>query len=352
MKKYKRKRKKAGAPPGSVVFTGKRKVEKILMHYMKYNAEELEEQDLDNLQLPDFKLQDEAFVKWYDVRGLHDTELLQHSAQQLNLHPLVMEDVADVNQRPKLDEYPDHILLQIKALAWVDKQVTTEQVSIILSKQTVFSFQEDGTDLFEKVRDRLVNKSGRFRFRQADYLAYVLIDTAVDHYFFVLDALEEEIEILEEKILKEASRDAKNEIFALKREVSTIRRAILPLREVLLKFSKIEHPLIDKETAVFIRDVQDNLNQVIEMTESNREMLISLQELLISQIEFETNNVIQFLTIVSAIFIPLSFLAGLYGMNFKNMPELDRPYGYYVLLSIMILIAGGLLFYFRKKKWL
>jgi magnesium transporter len=352
MKRHKQKRKKAGAPPGSVVFTGQRKIEKILMHFMKYNAEELEEQDLDNLQLPDFDLQDETFVKWYDIRGLHDTELLQLSAQRLNLHPLVMEDVADVNQRPKLDEYPDHILIQMKALGWKDHKVTTEQVSMVLSQQVVFSFQEDGTDLFEKVRDRLINKSGRFRTRKADYLAYVLIDTAVDHYFFVLDALGEEIERLEEKILKEAPQEAKNEIFALKREVSTIRRGILPLREILLKFSKLEHPLIDKETAVFIRDVQDNLNQVIEMTESNREMLISLQELLISQIEFETNNVIQFLTIISAIFIPLSFLAGLYGMNFRNMPELDYPYSYFILLAVMIFIAGGLLFYFRKKKWL
>lgn len=352
MKKDRRKRKKAGAPPGSVVFTGKRKIEKILMHFMKYNAEEIEDQDLDNLQLPRFDLQDDAFVKWYDVRGLHDTELLQTSAQQLQLHPLVMEDVADVNQRPKLDEYPDHLLIQIKALAWVDNSVTTEQVSIILSKSTVFSFQEDGTDLFERVRERLISMSGRFRFRKADYLAYVLIDTAVDHYFFVLDALEEQIERLEEKILKNATRDVKNEIFALKREVSTIRRSILPLREVLLKFSKLEHVLIDKETSVFIRDVQDNLNQVIEMTESNREMLISLQELLISQIEFETNNVIQFLTIVSAIFIPLSFLAGLYGMNFNNMPELEYRYGYYVLVGVMLIIAVGLLLYFRRKKWL
>lgn len=352
MGKDKRKRKKAGAPPGSVVFTGQRKVEKVLMHFMKYNAEEIEESDLDNRQLPEFDLQDEAFVKWYDIRGLHDTELLQLSADRLKLHPLVMEDVADVNQRPKLDEYPDHILIQIRALAWTNQKVTTEQVSIVLNKQVVFSFQEDGTDLFEKVRDRLINKSGRFRTRKADYLAYVLIDTTVDHYFFVLDALEEEIEKLEEKILREAAQDARNEIFTIKREVSTIRRAILPLREILLKFSKLDHPLIDKETAVFIRDVQDNLNQVIEMTESNREMLISLQELLISQIEFETNNVIQFLTIVSAIFIPLSFLAGLYGMNFSNMPELDYRYSYFILLGIMVFIAGGLLFYFRKKKWL
>jgi magnesium transporter len=163
MKRHKQKRKKAGAPPGSVVFTGQRKIEKILMHFMKYNAEELEEQDLDNLQLPDFDLQDETFVKWYDIRGLHDTELLQLSAQRLNLHPLVMEDVADVNQRPKLDEYPDHILIQMKALGWKDHKVTTEQVSMVLSQQVVFSFQEDGTDLFEKVRDRLINKSGRFQ---------------------------------------------------------------------------------------------------------------------------------------------------------------------------------------------
>jgi magnesium transporter len=319
---------------------------------MKYNADEMEERELDNQQLPAFESQEEGYVTWYDIRGLHDTELLQLSAQKQGLHPLVMEDVADVHQRPKLDEYPDHILVQLKALDLLDSKVVTEQVSIVLSQNLVFSFQEDGTDLFEKVRERLINKSGRFRSRKADYTTYVLIDAIVDHYFFVLDQMEEMIEDLEEKILQNIATEVKNEIFGLKRELSTIRRSILPLREVILKFSKLEHPLIEKETVVFIRDVQDNLNQVIEMTESNREMLISLQELHISQIEFGTNNVIQFLTIISAIFIPLSFLAGLYGMNFKHMPELDYQYGYYALLSIMITIAVGLIFYFRRKKWL
>ncbi len=350
--KYKKKRKKAGAPPGSVVFTGDRKMERILMHYTKYNADELEEKDLDNESLPEFELPEEDYVKWYDFRGLHDTELLQKSGQVYQLHPLVMEDVADVNQRPKMDEYRDHILIQFKALSLKEGLVNTEQVSVIFGKNYVLSFQEDGEDLFEKVRERLTLKSGRFRTRKADYLAYVLIDAIVDHYFFVLDTLEEVIEDLEQNLLEEASPQAKNEIFSLKREVSTIRRSVMPLREVLLKFSKMEHPLIDKDTPVFLRDLQDNLNQVIEMTESNREMLLSLQELLISQIELETNNVVQLLTIVSTIFIPLSFLAGLYGMNFANMPELEYRYGYFILLGVMVMIAGGLLLYFRRKRWL
>jgi len=335
-----------------VEYTGKRKLEKILMHYTKYNAAEIEEQDLDNQEFQGFEKGEEDFVKWYDIRGLHDTALLQQSGTAYNFHPLVMEDVADVNQRPKLDEYPDHILIQLKALRLKEQEVITEQLSILLTPNVVLSFQEDGEDLFEKVRERLNNKSGRFRSRKADYLAYVLIDAVVDHYFFVLDAMEEVIEQLEEKVLRDAASGAKNEIFALKREVSTVRRSILPLREVLLKFSKLEHSLIDRETTVFLRDVQDNLSQVIEMTESSREMLLSLQELLISQIEHETNNVVQLLTMISTIFIPLSFLAGLYGMNFAHMPELEYRYGYYVLLGVMVIVAAGILIYFRRKKWL
>ncbi|MGB1268574.1 MAG: magnesium/cobalt transporter CorA [Flavobacteriaceae bacterium] len=350
-----RKRKKTGLAPGTIVFTGDKKVDNIQVHYLNYNEHNLEEQVYESHETIAFKKPSDTVVDWYDVRGMHDTNLIEHIGKSCTIHPLVQEAIADVNQRPKFEEYDNGNFIALRALRF-DKETTkleSEQITLYFRKGLVLTFQEQETDLFSDVRKRI--KGGRRKIRScgADYLTYALIDVVVDHYYIVLDDIESVIERLEDDLIS-GNQDLKNKtkIHELKKELVQVRKSVAPLREAINRFAKSESNLIEDDTYAFLRDLYDHTIQVMDMIESYRDMLNGLQDLFITEVSFKMNKVMQLLTIVSTIFIPLTFLAGIYGMNFTNMPELHWKYGYFILMGTMLFLAIMLILFFRRKKWL
>lgn len=350
-----RNRKKPGLAPGSVVFTGDKKVDNIQVHYLKYNELIIEDQVFDTHETIAFKQPTNDVIDWYDVRGMHDTRLIEHIGESFNIHPLVLEAIADVNQRPKFEEYENGNFITFKALHF-DKEKTkliSEHITLYFKKGLLITFQERDTDLFSDVRHRI--NSGKIKIRKSgtDYLAFALIDVVVDNYFIVLDGIEDAIETLESNLMDGKQEiESKTKIHELKKELVKVRKSIAPLREAISRFSKSESELIQNDTYAFLRDVYDHTIQIMDMVESYRDMLIGLQDLFITEVSFKMNKIMQLLTIVSTIFIPLTFLAGLYGMNFNNIPELHWKYGYFILLGFMLIIVIALIIFFKRKKWL
>ena len=343
-----------GTVPGSIIFNGQRKVEHIAIHYTEYDGLSASFEELDNQTIQSFHTPKEELVQWYDIRGLHDTDLLHEFGQLFKLHPLILEDTADVHQRPKLEEYPEGIYLKIHALSFDrdNRIITKEDVSIFLGDGFVLSFQEKAEDLLSLVRTRIKDQRGRITNKKADYLFYALLDSIVDNYFMVVDALAQEIQKLETKINNNLSENIKEEILSLKKLFLQIRKSINPMREAVIKLTKYENHLITKSSSIFIRDIHDHLFQIIESIDTNRDLLSGLQDLYISEISLEMNKVMQVLTIITTIFVPLSFIVGLYGMNFEYIPELKYRLGYFVLWGVMLTISIGLLIFFKRKKWL
>lgn len=347
-------RKKTGLPPGSVIFTGNKRVEKVQIHYLQYDSEHFEEASLDNHSDIIFRQSKEEIVDWYDIRGIHDTQLIERVGEVFGIHALVLEDVVDTQQRPKFEEYEKGVFLIFKALSFnhAENKIATEQIALYFRKGLVITFQEDHTDIFSAVRQRIHSGKGKVRRRGADYLTYALADNLVDNYYGVLDQIAETIETLEDNLLDSPNSESKEKIHHLKKEVIRVRKSIAPLREAIGRFSKSDSPFIAESSTFFIRDLYDHTIQIMDSIDSHRDILNGLQDLYISEISFRMNQVMQVLTIITTIFVPLSFLAGLYGMNFDNIPELHFKYGYFVLLGVMFLIGAGLLYWFRKQKWL
>lgn len=349
-----KKQKIVGLPPGAIVYTGDRALEKIFIHYMQYDEETIIEEDYNNHDDAVFQPLHENKVDWYDVRGIHDTRLIEEMGKVYTIHPLILEDISDIHQRPKFEEYERGIFIIVKALARQEGigEVKTEQVAIYFREGMVVSFQEMESDLFEPVRRRLQAKSGRIRGRGADYLAYALIDVIVDHYHNILNGYEDQIETLEDRVMVEQKAVDKNKIHQLRKELGFIRKQIYPLREAMGKFSRTESALVIPNTIVFVRDLYDNMVHLMDTVDAYRELLNSVYELFLSEVSFRMNQVMQVLTIVSSIFIPMGFLAGVYGMNFEYIPELQNRNGYFIFWGVIATIFVGLLFYFRQKKWL
>lgn len=349
-----KKRKKIGLPPGSIVFTGKRKVEKVHVHYLQYDNAQLHSEVFDNQENILLRPSPDEKVDWYDVRGLHDTDLIEAMGKKFQIHPLILEDAVSTSQRPKFEVYDNSIFVICRALSF-DKEkmkINTEQVAIFAKKGLLVSFQENETDLFGVIRDRLNTGKGRIRQRGSDYLGYALLDYLVDHYFLVFDEIEEVIERLEDNLLENPDGSLKQQIHHLKKELIVTRKSISPLREAISQFSKSEVEFIDERTVFFVRDLYDHTIQIMDMVETYRDILNGLQDLQISEISFRMNQVMQVLTLITTIFVPLSFLAGLYGMNFDHMPELHFRYGYFILLGVMFFLGIGLLYWFKKQRWL
>ena len=349
----KHKRKGIGLPPGSVVFTGSRKVEKIQLHRLQYNADSLQDQQLTNREEILLQPSTEKALDWYDLRGLHDTKLIETLGKTFGIHPLILEDIADTQQRPKFEEHENGLFIIIKALHFNEAEscIDAEHVAIYFRNGLLLSFQETATDLFASVRKRIHSSSGRIRQRGADYLAYALMDTLVDHYFLVLEALEERIEKVEEEIMSAADSQVRDSIHQLKRELISARKRILPLREAVSRLIKADHPVIQDNTTVFMLDLYDHVFHIMDTVEAHRDTLNGLQDLYLSEISYKMNSVIQVLTIITTIFVrALSFLTGLYGMNFDHMPELHWKYGYFVLLGVMAVLVIWFLWYFIEKE--
>lgn len=340
--------------PGSVVYTGKRGVEEVFIHTITYNEHSFEETVQNNKEQIVLESPETGTVKWIDIRGVHDTELIELIGKKFDVHGLILEDIASVDQRPKYDEFDNGNFFVMKALVFnhENTEIHSEQVSIFFRNGLIISFQEADTDLFSAVRNRLTNSNGRIRQRNTDYLAYALIDTLVDNYYELLDDIELNIDVLEERIIHNPDKLIKTSIHKLKKELLVSRKSISPLREAISKLAKSESELINDESKMFIRDLYDHTVQVLDMVESYRDTINGLQDLYLSEISYKMNQVMQILTIISVIFVPLTFLAGIYGMNFDFIPELHWKFGYlyFWIFSVFILIL--LLVYFRRKKWL
>ncbi len=350
---------KKGLPPASIIFTGENKVDSVHVHKIVYAQDFFEESERSRLEVveQEWSGDDKAHLNilaWYDVRGIHDTRIIEEIGKQFNIHGLVLEDVVDVNQRPKVEDFPEGVFFIIKALDIDAREmkVKTEQVSLFLNAHALVSFQETDSDLFGKLRYRLQQTNSRIRQRGVDYLAYALIDLIVDDYFTVLEKIGRQLDELEEKMTVTPADETKRALHLYRKELHKIKRLVYPLKEAINKLFKLDNDFIDDKTRPFLRDLQDNCLQIIDMLESDRDTINSLQDLLLSEASLKMNKIMEFLTIISSIFIPLTFFTGVYGMNFVHMPELQWRYGYFALLGLMLLIVLLLLGTFRYKKWL
>ncbi len=344
--------KEPGMPPGSLVFTAEEISASVDIGIINFNELEFEEQH--GVAVADCKgLNEQRTTTWVNVNGVHDVDVIEELGTLVGLHPLIMEDLVNLDQRPKIEDFEEYLFIVMKMLHYDrDNNLEVEHVSLVIGKTFVISFQEYAGDVFEPIRQRLRTSKGRIRKKGADFLAYALIDTVVDHYFSVIEEIGELIDTIEEQLLTDTDKTILLRINRLKREVILLRKSIWPLREVISGLLRSESTIFEDKTLIFLRDVYDHTIQVAEMVETFRDLLSSLTDLYMSSLSQKMNEVMQFLTIVGTIFIPLSFLTGVYGMNFDNMPELHWTLGYPLLMVLMMIVSGMLLLYFRRKKWL
>lgn len=343
-----------GLPPGSLIHIGERKVENTRITVINYNEAEFHEFEVKSVE-ECFLFNDKPYVTWFNISGIHDEEVIGAIGKHFNFHPLMLEDVMNTNQRPKTEDYGDYLFIVLKML-YLDNeegnQVTTEQVSLVLGPNYVISFQENGQDVFETIRIRIRKKKGRVRTMGADYLAYVLMDTIVDNYFIVMERFGEVLEDIHETLIVKPEPGVLHVIHNMKREMIFLRKSVWPLREVISELQRAGSMWIEDRTTHFLRDLYDHTIQAIDSIESFRDILSSMVDIYLSSVSHKMNEVMKVLTIIATIFIPLTFIAGVYGMNFHYMPELEWKWGYPIIWGIMIVIGLGMLYYFNKKKWL
>ncbi len=350
----KRVSKKIGLSPGTLVHIGKKKIEKVRITIIDYDEIRLQEKEAKTIE-ECFPFKDLPTVTWVNIDGLHDIEVMEKIGKHFGLHPLVLEDILNTDQRPKTEDFDDYIFVVLKMLCFDEDQeeVRAEQISIILGPNFVISFQERAGDIFDPIRERIRNAKGRIRKMGADYLAHALMDAIVDNYFMVLEKLGEKIEGMEEELVSNPRPETLQTMHNLKREMIFLRKSVWPLREVVSRLERGESKLIKDSTGIYLRDVYDHTIQVIDTIETFRDMLSGMLDIYLSSISNRMNQVMKVLTIIATIFIPLTFVAGIYGMNFEYMPELKWHWFYpKAFWLVMIGVAGVMLFYFRRKKWL
>ena len=353
-----RSRKTPGAAPGTVEHIGEQHLEDIKIKVHDYDEDHLEETSIDQIQKAQAYLE-EPTKTWITVSGLHDTEKLKSIWNFFDLHPLIQEDIVNTSQRPKVESY-DNCLFFVLRILTNDREtngINTEQISIVLGENYVLSFQESDRDYFKPVLNRLAVQGSRIRNHDTDYLTYALIDTVVDYYFTIIEHIADDIEVLEDALLREPEDHHLEQIHKIRREIIHFRKSVWPLRDALNTAIRDESPLIGSNTKLFLRDVYDHMVQVIDNIENYRDMILGLHDMYISFVSNKMNEVMKVLTIIATIFIPLTFIAGIYGMNFSpesspyNMPELSWYWGYPVSLGVMGIVAVIMILYFRRKGW-
>lgn len=354
-KLVKKRHKKIGASPGTLIHLGEQKLDQALISTLEYNLEQVWERPFDAATVEQScRLQPEATVSWINLVGLHQISYLETLGRCFNLHPLVMEDILNTEHRPKLEEFPEHLFIVVKMLQFDDAshEIRTEQVSLILGRNHVITFQEQGGDVFDGVRERIRGAKGRVRKMGADYLAYVLLDAIVDNYFVILEKLGDQIEELEDQLIRRPAPATMQKIHHFKREMILLRKAIWPLREVISGLQRQEGALISDATGAFLRDLYDHSIQILDTVETLRDILAGLLDLYLSSLSHRMNEIMKVLTLIATIFIPLTFIVGVYGMNFDHMPELHWKYGYFLIWGLMLGSGLLLLWFFKRKHWL
>ncbi|MDN7012246.1 magnesium/cobalt transporter CorA [Methanoculleus sp. FWC-SCC3] len=322
----------------------------VTVTVIDYDESHLEER---TYTLPEIRLPARRpAVTWIDVDGVHDTKVIQAVGDAVGIHPLTLEDISNTRQRPKIEDYGDYLYVAVRMLAPGDGEFHSEQVSLVLGRGYVISFQEHPGDVFERIRERLRAGAGRLRSEGADYLFYALLDAIVDGYFAVIEELGERIETVEEEVVADPDRETLQAIYALKRSLIALRRSVWPLREAVAQLERGESSLIGEQTLVYFRDVYDHTIEVAETVETYRDTMSGTLDVYLSSQSSKMNEIMKVLTIIATIFIPLTFIAGVYGMNFAYMPEISHPWGYPLALASMAAVAVAMLLYFRKKGWI
>jgi magnesium transporter len=353
VKVMKKRSKKRGLPPGELVHIGEKKTEKSVITVLDYDKDTFEEKLV--AQVEDcFSLKESPTVSWINVDGVHEVDVIEKLGNCFGVHPLILEDIVNTDQRPKLEDFEQYLFVILKMLQYDDtyQEINAEQVSVLLGPNFVISFQEKPGDVFDSLRTRIRSGKGRIRKMGADYLAYALLDAIVDNYFIILEKIGERIEDLEEKIVTNPAPKTLQTIHSLKRGLIFLRKSVWPLREVINGLQKSESPLIQETTEIYLRDVYDHTIQVIDTVETFRDMVAGMLDIYLSSISNKMNEVMKVLTIFAAIFIPLTFIVGVYGMNFKVMPELEWQWGYPLVWLVIIVVSLSMILFFRRRKWL
>jgi len=349
----KRRSAKVGLPPGSLVHVGDERLREAKITVIDYDQSKLSESEIAKVE-ECLVLKDKPTVTWINIDGVSDAQTLQKIGDGFGLHPLILEDIMNTDQRPKVEDFGSYLYIVLRMLHYDDEKgtVVTEQVSIVLGLGFVISFQETEGDVFDPIRDRIRTARGLIRKMGPDYLTYALIDAIVDNYFAILEKLGEKIEYLEDELVTNPTLETLREIHELKRDMIFLRKSVWPLREVVSKLEREGSNLIKETTGIYLRDVYDHTIQVIDAVETFRDMLSGMLDIYLSSISNRMNEVMKVLTIIATIFIPLTLVSSVYGMNFTYMPELGFPWGYPLVLLTMAIIAAVMLVFFRRKRWL
>ncbi|MCX8081584.1 MAG: magnesium/cobalt transporter CorA [Bacteroidia bacterium] len=346
--------KRIGLPPGTIVYTGNKPVDKVcftLMEYDECSFELIKSENFDVIK--PYICRDEKKVYWLNIDGIQRTDILEEVGKYFQIHPLTLEDIANVNQRPKMEEYENYVYAVMKMIDVKENKILVEQLSLVLLKGITVTFQEDEEfDVFESIRSRIEQGKGRIRRMREDYLFYALMDTVVDTYFHVAEYISDKLEELEEEIFNEQTSGQIHDIYETKREILYIKKQLWPVRDMISSMVRTDHPLIGKNIRMYIRDIQDHMYRIIETIENERELTSSILEVYLSQNSHRMNEIMKVLTLVSSLFIPVTFVVGVYGMNFDYMPELRMKYGYFTVWAIMLGMIGLQIYLFRKKKWI
>lgn len=340
-----------GLPPGTLVYNGKVTSERVKITLIEYNETEYFEREFYDLSECINHVKN-GMVKWMNVEGIHKTELIEAIGKQYDIHSLTLEDIVHIDQRSKFEEYENYALGVMKMITF-DGHIHAEQLSLILVGETVLSFQEPfGGDAFDVIRNRLRQAKGRVRKLRADYLFYALVDAVVDSYFSVIEKIGDAVEEIEEEIMNNENKSSLKKLYELKRELIFLRKQVWPMRDMINSMIRSESDFLSKDTHIFLRDLLDHSTRIIDTVETYRDLLSGIMDVYLSNASNRMNEVMKVLTIVSSIFIPVTFIVGVYGMNFDFMPELRSPYGYATVWAIMLAIMIGQLIFFKRKKWL
>lgn len=342
-----------GLSPGSLVFIGQKKTEKTRIRLIDFDAANLKEEELSSIDMA-AECTGSDSISWINIDGLHDVEVVNRTGELFALHPLLLEDILNTGQRPKMEEFDNCLFFVFRMLRHDEEKNTiiSEQLSMVLGETFLLTFQEQPGDVFEPVRARIRKAKGRVRSSGKDYLAYALIDTLADNYISIIERLGDKIEDLEEEVLTDPSPHVMEKIHAYKREMNFMRKAIRPARETVLQLIHGEYSLIQENTLPFLKDLLDLFNEATESIDTYREILSDMMSLYASAMGNKMNDIMKVLTIFAAMFIPLTFIAGIYGTNFEHIPELHYKYSYFIFWGVLIVIGLGMLLYFKKKKWL
>ncbi len=345
--------KKFGMAPGSLVYIGDEQKAPISITVMDYSKEDLTETVVQDLsECLDYVMRDS--VTWVNISGIHDTEMIGELGRVFDLHPLLLEDVLNTETRPKLDDYDDTLFAVLKMIDYDPeiRELDHEQVSLVIKKGVVISLQEKEGDVFNPVRERIRKAKGRIRKSGTDYLAYALMDMIVDHYFAILEQIGEQIEVLQDEVTDDPGRRTIQDIHRYKHQIIYLRKAVWPVREIIAGLLRDESQLVGSDVRVYLRDVYDHTIQVVDTVETHRDILSGVLDIYLTGISNKMNEVMKVLTVIATIFIPLTFLAGVYGMNFEHMPELSWKYAYPAVWAVFLAIFAGMVWWFKRKKWL